>query len=477
MARRITAVLSLLLLTTAMVPAQSAEVGVLAAVNRDMTGARPSEAPRQIFLQDKLVSNEKIESSADGGGQVLFLDQTSLTITKNSQIILDKYVYDPASESGEMGISVLKGAMRIVGGRITKKKPALIRTPSATIGIRGGIGNVTVRPDGSTVYMHVAGISSTIEGVGDEVLTITREGGVAVVQDSGEVEYAGVADPETVDAIFNQKATGEGDGQSTEGESGQTSGNQQQEQQQQQQQQEQQQQQQQQQKQQQQAAANEGAERVSQENSGNGDAQDESPVSTQGERQQRNDTRPDVEIENDSEDEQADNVAQEIAQGIDTQIDQLFFNGTYNPTLTGGAAAGVANNLTFQMVFSIKDEQGLVIVELPDAALNGPAGGSETIDGQAITADSFIVGGPDLQALTGGPGTLLGGDASGVTLAIAPNISVSGDLDIDYTGTSLVNADSLTAAIDPLAGVAVDTINGATVEEIVNGFPGTSGQP
>lgn len=457
MSWRTAAVLSVLMATTALAgaQAQSKEVGVLAAVNRDMTGERPAEAPRQVFLQDKLVTNERIESSPDGGGQVLFLDQTSLTITKNSEIILDKYVYDPDTDSGELGVSVLKGAMRMVGGRITKKKPALIRTPSATIGIRGGIGNVTVRPDGSTIYMHVAGVASTIEGADNEVLTITREGGVAVVQDSGQVEYVGVADPETVNAIFNPKATGEGDGQSSDDEGGSSSGGSDE-----------------QKRQEQTAAAEAGADQVSQENSGDGDTTKEAPVSTEGERQQRDDDEPEIALEDDSEEEQSENAAEEIAQGIDEDIDQLFFNGTYSPTIVGGAAAGIAPNLTFQMIYSINAAEGLVIVELPEDALDSGAGSSETIEGDAIFSDSFIVGGTDIQALTAAnePTTLLGGNANGVLLSISPDITVSGDVGIDYTNSSLVNADSLSAQIDDVAGEALDDINGATTSDIVDGL-------
>lgn len=69
----------------------------------------------------------------------------------------------------------------MVGGRITKSTAATIRTPSATIGIRGGIGDIIVNDDGSTEIMHIAGISTTITSTNDKSITITREGGTAVV--------------------------------------------------------------------------------------------------------------------------------------------------------------------------------------------------------------------------------------------------------------------------------------------------------
>lgn len=193
------------------VDAAKAEIGVLAAVNRDMTGARPTEQARPIFIKEKLVQNERIVSTGGGGGQILFLDQTSLTIAPNSEVLLDKYVYDPEADSGEMTVTVLKGAMRFAGGRISKTSPAVIKTPTATIGIRCGMGNVSVRDGADTLYMHVAGFSSTITS-GDQELTITREGGLASIGANGNLEYLGVADSDFIANAFRPGAAGQGGG-------------------------------------------------------------------------------------------------------------------------------------------------------------------------------------------------------------------------------------------------------------------------
>ena len=185
--------LSFAILLTAS-PALADDVGVMAAINRDVTGERPAEAPRALVLNDRLILDERVTTSTSGGGQVMFLDQTTLTLSPNSDIILDRYVYDPASQSGEVSISILKGAMRLVGGRITKTGGATVRTPTATIGIRGGIGHVTVEPDGSTSYIHVAGQSSTVENdTGSE--TVTREGAtVYVPANPGDVSEAPIVE-------------------------------------------------------------------------------------------------------------------------------------------------------------------------------------------------------------------------------------------------------------------------------------------
>ena len=134
--------------------AASSEIGSMAAINRDVLGTCPQEDARRLFVRDRVILDERVATSANSGGQVMFLDQTTLTLTPNSDIILDRYVFDPNDNSGDLSVTVLKGAMRLIGGKITKTGVAQLSTPSVTIGIRGGIGNVTVGEDGSRIHAH-----------------------------------------------------------------------------------------------------------------------------------------------------------------------------------------------------------------------------------------------------------------------------------------------------------------------------------
>ena len=74
------------------------------------------------------------------------------------------YVFDPDKSSGDIALSLTRGSIRFVGGLITKGKTATIRTPTATIGIRGGGTLIIVLPDGTTkatflfgksIYVHI----------------------------------------------------------------------------------------------------------------------------------------------------------------------------------------------------------------------------------------------------------------------------------------------------------------------------------
>ena len=112
-------------------------IGVASVVLNQVTG-HMSGRPRVIHLGDGIFQNELIATGPESSTQLLFRDETSLTVGPNSEVRLDRFVYNPARKSGHVVIDVAKGAFRFVSG---SAKPATyqIRTPVATIGVRGTI--------------------------------------------------------------------------------------------------------------------------------------------------------------------------------------------------------------------------------------------------------------------------------------------------------------------------------------------------
>lgn len=123
-------------------------VGVAAAVNPATKGTPPGRADRVIIVGSDMLQNERIDTSDEGRTQLLFLDGTALTIGPNSSVVLDEFVYDPITKTGKLAFSATKGLFRFVGGKISKTTPVTFKTPTAIIGIRGGIGIITVREAG-----------------------------------------------------------------------------------------------------------------------------------------------------------------------------------------------------------------------------------------------------------------------------------------------------------------------------------------
>lgn len=133
-------------------PASAAvDVGVTTTVRPAALGTPPVSETRVLEVGDRLVFEERIETNRNGSTQVLFLDGTALSIGGDALVTLDAFVYDPGSRTGDLAVSILKGIVRFIGGRISKLNPVTIRTPRAEIGIRGGIAIIEATESGSAV--------------------------------------------------------------------------------------------------------------------------------------------------------------------------------------------------------------------------------------------------------------------------------------------------------------------------------------
>ena len=77
--------------------------------------------------------------TAKGRMRIDFVDETRVDITEHSRLLIDEFVYDPANGVGKLSIKASLGTVRYASGQIAKKyqQNVKIRTPSATIGVRG----------------------------------------------------------------------------------------------------------------------------------------------------------------------------------------------------------------------------------------------------------------------------------------------------------------------------------------------------
>ena len=174
---------SLTLLTAALLAAGAssllpvvahAKVGVTSGTDGDPRGKPPGDAERVLRVGVDVQANELITTSANDRAHLMFLDGTSLSVGPNAQLTIDKFVYDPATKTGDLAINASKGVFRLVGGKISKTNAITVTTPSSTIGIRGGISIFNVEQK-ETMSIFVFGISMTV-GAGGRIEIVTRPG-------------------------------------------------------------------------------------------------------------------------------------------------------------------------------------------------------------------------------------------------------------------------------------------------------------
>jgi hypothetical protein len=84
----------------------------------------PGAPTRVIEIGTGVVENEKIQTTATGSVQVLLIDKTTLNVGPNSTLVIDRFVYDPATMKGVLALSLGNGVMRVVGGMATHSEGA-----------------------------------------------------------------------------------------------------------------------------------------------------------------------------------------------------------------------------------------------------------------------------------------------------------------------------------------------------------------
>ena len=157
-------------------------VGSVERVNMYAYGTVPSEVRKPAFRFDNIYFGERIETVENGSIKINFLDKTDLYLGSKSDLIIDAYVYDPASAKESMVIKATSGAFRFVTGNISKAA-VKIQTPVAVIGIRGTDISFGVQDDGKTVVSIEHGaISVSAKGKeaqefgAGEVISIATDG-------------------------------------------------------------------------------------------------------------------------------------------------------------------------------------------------------------------------------------------------------------------------------------------------------------
>ena len=174
-------------------PAFAENVGNVGAVNQSAHGTPPGAATRSLSLGLGVQKRERIETSPEGSAQIVFSDTSTMTIGRNSAVTIDDFVY--SGGGGKQGVSMAKGVMRFVGGGVSHESGARLRTPTASIGVRGGSAMVQTGGQCGTLVVHQYGVVD----VGGQ--TLTRPGYGVCAPAGGPVSELFKVPPETIAAM------------------------------------------------------------------------------------------------------------------------------------------------------------------------------------------------------------------------------------------------------------------------------------
>jgi hypothetical protein len=107
----------------------------------------------QIAKGTEIKINDKVETK-NGKVKIVFKDDTNVTVTESSSLVIDDFVYDPKSGAGKLGLKAAAGTVRYVSGSIAKDpKNVKINTPTAAIAVRGTDFVMAVSETGGSMIM------------------------------------------------------------------------------------------------------------------------------------------------------------------------------------------------------------------------------------------------------------------------------------------------------------------------------------
>ena len=119
--------------------------------------------PTEILRDRKSISssvNTTVEmndtvSTARAKAELTFEDKTTVKLTEHSKMIIDDFVYDPKKGTGKLAVNMALGTARYASGQIAKNNPqqVSIKTPTATIAVRGTDFSMTVDELGRSLVM------------------------------------------------------------------------------------------------------------------------------------------------------------------------------------------------------------------------------------------------------------------------------------------------------------------------------------
>ena len=118
------------------------KIGVAAAVKNEVQGA----ARARSAVGSSVFANERIRTGDAATAQFMFLDKTVMSMGPKAELVLDKYVYNPnRGIGGQVVVNAVQGSMRFVTGAQNPTNYQ-IKTPVATLGIRGTVVDLKISP-------------------------------------------------------------------------------------------------------------------------------------------------------------------------------------------------------------------------------------------------------------------------------------------------------------------------------------------
>ena len=166
-------------------------IGVISEMTGEVIAIQTDDVERVLSIGSPIFQNDEVETFESGAATITFADETTYSLGPDSAMLVDQYIYDPATNEGEHKFSALKGVFVFVSGLVADDAPenVSINTPAGTLGIRGTViaGSIEVEQvtDGMQ-FTFVQGQGFLESGLGDIIDLVGQFASVQVTADGAQ---------------------------------------------------------------------------------------------------------------------------------------------------------------------------------------------------------------------------------------------------------------------------------------------------
>jgi hypothetical protein len=171
--------------------AEAETVGSMKEVIRTVYGTPPQEPQSAARIGDAVLHDEAFETWKESHAVMEFIDGSHLALGANSKLVIDDFVFDPAQVKGNALINLSVGTLRFVTGQMPHGG-VVIKTPTATLTLRGTDVTVRVHPDGTTDTTVQSGRVEAHNDINGDISDLGPGDG-ATVGESGNQPFSGDA--------------------------------------------------------------------------------------------------------------------------------------------------------------------------------------------------------------------------------------------------------------------------------------------
>jgi FecR protein len=131
-------------------PSQAADnsVGQVATLQGSATVTR-NNAAAALKVSDAIFKSDTLQTGANSSLGVTFDDETTFSLSANTRVVVDEFVYQEGGKANAASFNVALGTAAFVASLVAKTGNMKIATPYASLGIRGTTGVVEVPQSGT----------------------------------------------------------------------------------------------------------------------------------------------------------------------------------------------------------------------------------------------------------------------------------------------------------------------------------------